>query len=155
MRYVIAAFLVLAACSNTGLDSTIAPTIAVSPDFSPKEVAGILEGIGKWEAAAPQFHPNVSVGLEGAVIIRPGTSCNHEGWDPAHDAAYTWDEGAAATICLDIAQTAPYLANAAAHELGHALGLHHAAAPSIMRIDSDRLSPWTVQQGDVVRVEWR
>jgi hypothetical protein len=127
-----------------GCSSEPAPAFAVSidPGFTMDQVDAITAAVDDWKAAVPQMHMTYAIATCGApwaqdICMSPA----HSPTDPTNDVVGFTSRGAADNGMVSIyvnridamgGDARALTQQTAAHELGHAMGLQHAAAGTLM-----------------------
>ncbi len=141
--------LALAGCSSAPLSTH--PQVVLDASFTPSEASGILDAFDAWHKAVPelvfrhtvQLHYDVMRAAQADTIYIVRNTDNQdpcpipEGKINVGSVAREYTDDHNVVICLDagyVDEKRGRWKEATLHEVGHALGLDHAPAPSVMAI---------------------
>jgi hypothetical protein len=125
--------------------------VVVSAEFAPADRDAVLAGVSMWHSYIPELEQRAEVGAcDGARI------CIHPGHD-ATDHRAGWTTLDLMNVTIDVEALADHgdgmrgVKQAAAHEVGHAMGLRHTAPGDLMAaMEPDQA--WYVTEND--RAQW-
>lgn len=141
------ALLLLSGCAP---GPSMSYTVHISPSFAPQEQEWIVSAVDDWmwKVRGLQLHASIADcdGGDNEICFHPVTGyTTFCGYTQPHDSGYQdirmYEDAPGWTV--------PYYQAIAAHELGHALGLHHTGKGTLMYPDRDALGALTVQPADV------
>jgi hypothetical protein len=133
----------LPACAATPAASPgLTYSVAIDPAFSTTETEAITAGIESWNAAVPQLHVTYAIAAcdspgPDQVCMHPNSAPPNPTDDIVGDTQSDGDDNSTILIYVDrieAAEASPtgLIQQTAAHEMGHAMGLKHTAAGTLM-----------------------
>ncbi len=160
-RIFLVAALALSACSNSAPPPT-EYSVTMDPAFTADQTEALVAAFGDWEVAVPELKLSYAIATCGSPA--PQQVCVHPITAPPDTPVeiigetYPGPAGSADVyVYVDRMQPvgaatsqAELLQQTMAHELGHAMGLHHTAAGTLMAADAVQQSP-TVTADDVAQ----
>ena len=119
--------------------------VSLDPTFQPDEVEAIVTGLEEWQESIPELHVTYSVSTcDSPAACQVCFHPDHSAPDPSHDVIGSTFPGSSddskVLIYVDRIRATGWepsalTAQTAAHEMGHAIGLRHTGAQTLMAAD--------------------